>query len=158
VPILAALALIDPQHHAPGVDVAHLQGDDLQVEWPRTSASSASRRAGKTITGSAASQGTITGTSRLNFRLVMPRRLRHLRPRIQLCDAQSLDERGVVVLRRLFETLPRTPRSTLAADAAHSIPVVGHSLSFLSLAIRNAVGPEADCYAGAGGNRRYTAG
>jgi hypothetical protein len=45
-----------------------------EVEWPRTSASSASRCAGKTITGSAASQG--IATSRLNFRLVMPRRRR----------------------------------------------------------------------------------
>src|SRR5262252_5156160 len=45
-----------------------------EVEWDRTSASSASRCAGKTITGSAASQG-IT-TSPLSFRFVMPRRRR----------------------------------------------------------------------------------
>src|SRR6516225_5448480 len=45
-----------------------------EVEWARTSASSASRCAGKTITGSAASQG-IT-TSPLSFRFVMPRRRR----------------------------------------------------------------------------------
>ena len=45
-----------------------------EVEWARTSASSASRCAGKTITGSAASQG--IATSRLSFRFVMPRRRR----------------------------------------------------------------------------------
>src|SRR5215469_8058681 len=45
-----------------------------EVEWARTSASSASRCAGKTISGSAASQG-IT-TSPLSFRFVMPRRRR----------------------------------------------------------------------------------
>src|SRR6516165_7371746 len=43
-----------------------------EVEWARTSASSASRCAGKTISGSSASQG-IT-TSSLSFRFVMPQR------------------------------------------------------------------------------------
>jgi hypothetical protein len=45
-----------------------------QVEWARTSASSASRCAGSTITGSAANRG--IATSRLSFRFVMPRRRR----------------------------------------------------------------------------------
>src|SRR5215468_8389013 len=45
-----------------------------EVEWARTSASSASRCAGKTITGSAASQG--IANSPLSFRFVMPQRRR----------------------------------------------------------------------------------
>src|SRR5215831_18785640 len=45
-----------------------------EVEWARTSASSASRCAGKTITASAASQG--IATCPLSFRFVMPRRRR----------------------------------------------------------------------------------
>src|SRR5580704_8587260 len=44
------------------------------VEWARSSASSASRCAGSTITGSAANRG--IATSRLSFRLVMPHRRR----------------------------------------------------------------------------------
>ena len=45
-----------------------------EVEWARTSASSASRCAGKTITGSAASQG--IAIFPLSFLFVMPRRRR----------------------------------------------------------------------------------
>src|ERR1700676_312643 len=45
-----------------------------EVEWARTSASSASRCAGSTTTGSAANRG--IATSRLSFRFVMPQRRR----------------------------------------------------------------------------------
>src|ERR1700730_9170439 len=45
-----------------------------EVEWARTSASSASRCAGSTIPGSAANRG--IATSRLSFRFVMPQRRR----------------------------------------------------------------------------------
>jgi hypothetical protein len=45
-----------------------------EVEWARTSASSASRCAGSTSTGSAANRG--IATSRLSFRFVMPQRRR----------------------------------------------------------------------------------